>query len=180
MTPAKTIKNLQKGFTLIELLVVIGILAILLAIVLIAINPAKQFGQANDTKRSSDVNSILNSVNQFMADNKGNLPTGLSAANCPTGVGCTISSNANAAFTAPATPGNVNLCAANLLVTTFIADLPVDPDAGVGTRSYTTGNCTQVGATYTTGYLISVSATDNRITVWASKTYGVNPITVTR
>src|SRR6266851_7010614 len=68
------LKKLQKGFTLIELLVVIGILAILLAIVLIAINPAKQFGQANDTKRSSDVNAILNSVNQFMADNKGTVP----------------------------------------------------------------------------------------------------------
>src|SRR5260370_757050 len=127
MTRAKTIKNLQKGFTLIELLVVIGILAILLAIVLIAINPAKQFGQANDTKRSSDVNAILNSVNQYMADNKGTTPTGLTAAACPTGTGCTITSAANA-------PGNVNLCAAGLLVTTFIADLPIDPVNGV--RNY--------------------------------------------
>src|SRR6266566_3672338 len=74
------LKNLQKGFTLIELLVVIGILAILLAIVLIAINPAKQFGQANDTKRSSDVNQILNSINQYMADNKGNVPPNMPAA----------------------------------------------------------------------------------------------------
>src|SRR6266536_4617641 len=74
MTPTKTIKNLQKGFTLIELLVVIGILAILLAIVLIAINPARQFQQANDTKRRSDVNAILNAVNQYMADNHGALP----------------------------------------------------------------------------------------------------------
>src|SRR6266568_4506858 len=128
MTPAKTVKNLQKGFTLIELLVVIGILAILLAIVLIAINPAKQFGQANDTKRSSDVNAVLNAVNQYMADNKGVTPTGLTAAACPTGVGCTITSAANA-NAAGLVPGNVNLCAAGLLVTTFIADLPVDPDS---------------------------------------------------
>src|SRR6266699_3504337 len=106
MTPAKAIKNLQKGFTLIELLVVIGILAILLAIVLIAINPAKQFGQANDTKRSSDVNAILNSVNQYMADNKGVTPAGLTAAACPTGTGCTITSAANAGA-AGGNPGNV-------------------------------------------------------------------------
>ena len=35
----RVIKNSERGFTLIELLVVIGILAILLAITLIAINP---------------------------------------------------------------------------------------------------------------------------------------------
>src|SRR3989344_4530486 len=65
------------GFTLIELLVVIGILAILLSIVLIAINPARQFGQANDTKRTSAVTQILNAVGAYAADNKGNLPTGI-------------------------------------------------------------------------------------------------------
>src|SRR6266436_9219018 len=67
----------EKGFTLIELLVVIGILAILLAITLIAINPAKQFSQSNNTKRRSDVNAILNAVDQYAADNKGALPSGI-------------------------------------------------------------------------------------------------------
>src|SRR6266699_4455993 len=80
MTPAKTIKSLQKGFTLIELLVVIGILAILLAIVLIAINPARQFAQANDTKRRSDVNAILNAIDQYAADHSGNLQAGITQA----------------------------------------------------------------------------------------------------
>jgi prepilin-type N-terminal cleavage/methylation domain-containing protein len=60
-----------KGFTLIEILIVIGIIAILAAIVIVAINPAKQFAQARNTQRESNVNSILSAVGQRIADNKG-------------------------------------------------------------------------------------------------------------
>ncbi|MEO6508634.1 MAG: type II secretion system protein [Patescibacteria group bacterium] len=68
------IKKQNKGFTLIELLVVIGILAILLSITLIAINPARQFGNANDTKRRSAVTQILNALGAYQAENGGVLP----------------------------------------------------------------------------------------------------------
>lgn len=64
-------KNNQKGFTLIEILIVIGIIAILATIVIIAINPARQFAQARDIQRVSNLNTILNAVGQNMADNKG-------------------------------------------------------------------------------------------------------------
>ena len=63
--------NKQNGFTLIEILVVIGIIAILAAVVIIAINPARQFAQARNSQRSSNVNAILNAVWQRMVDNKG-------------------------------------------------------------------------------------------------------------
>ncbi|HRH24544.1 MAG TPA: prepilin-type N-terminal cleavage/methylation domain-containing protein [Candidatus Paceibacterota bacterium] len=66
-----TKKNASKGFTLIEILIVIGIIAILAAIVIVAINPAKQFAQARNTQRESNINTILNAVGQNIADHKG-------------------------------------------------------------------------------------------------------------
>lgn len=140
-------KTLFKGFTLIELLVVIGILAILLAITLIAINPARQFQQSNDTKRSSDVNAILNAVNQYMADNKGQFPGG--------GVISTV------VQTIQSTAFNT-LCTD--LVPLYIAALPVDPTTNNGTPVQT-ANCT---GSWNTNYTVQqISGTSRRLTVAA-------------
>ena len=118
----------EQGFTLIELLVVIGILTVLLAIVLIAINPARQFKQASNTQRRSDVNAILNAVNQYAADNNGAIPSGV------TGTATNISDS------------EIDIC--DDLVPTYIAEMPVDPTAG------TWSSCSD----YDTGYDISSSA----------------------
>ncbi len=151
----------QKGFTLIEILVVIGILAILLAIVLIAINPQQQFRQANNTQRRSDVNAVLNAVSSYAAQNKGQLPAGI------TSTAKTISSTAGATF--------INLCTD--LVPTYIADLPLDPVSG--TESPTASICTDASATYDTGYTIQ-SAAGNRVTVNApdAEDEGGSPVTI--
>ena len=67
-------KTSRKGFTLIELLLVIGIIAILAAIVIVAINPTRQLGQARNAQRNSDVNTLLNAIWQYAIDNSGNMP----------------------------------------------------------------------------------------------------------
>ena len=149
--------KLRRGFTLIELLVVIGILAVLLTIVLIAINPARQFSQSNNTKRRSDVNAILNAVHQYAADNRGNL----SALAIPT----TAANIGNGA-------GDVDICAA--LVTLYLAALPQDPLSNNGAA------ITDCAAAHDTGYTIVTSATNNRITVAAPSAELSEVISVTR
>lgn len=142
----KFLPRRSRGFTLIELLVVIGILAVLLAITLVAINPARQFSQANNTKRSSDVNALLNAVHQYAADNKGALPAGIP------------DTTAGAAVIGSGV-GQVAICAS--LVTTYLAALPVDPLTNNGTPA------TDCAAAYNTNYTVVRSTTDNRVTVAA-------------
>lgn len=112
----------EQGFTLIELVVVMGVLAVLLAITIVAVNPQKQFNNANDTQRQSDINAILNAVHQYAADNKGAYPAGLTS---------TATNITNS--------GGVDLC--SNLVPTYIASMPVDPSNGTYTdcSSYSTG-----------------------------------------
>ena len=148
------ISKFLKGFTLIELLVVIGVLAILLTITLIAINPARQFSQSNNTKRRSDVNAILNAVHQYAADNKGTLPTGITAV---------VQNISNTA---------ADICAS--VVPTYIAALPVDPLTNNG------ASVTDCGVAYDTNYTVVRSATNNRITVTAPAAELSEAISVTR
>ena len=155
----KSISNTnKKGFTLIELLVVIGILAVLLAITLIAINPQRQFSQSNNTKRSSDVSAILNAIGQYAADNRGTLPTGINTT----------------AQTIGATTFNT-LC--TQLVPQYIAALPVDPLSNNG-AAIEADTCT--GTTWTTDYTVQQISGNNRITVAAPSAELSQTISVTR
>jgi prepilin-type N-terminal cleavage/methylation domain-containing protein len=156
---ARMFKN-PKGFTLIELLVVIGILAILLAITLIAINPARQFGQANDTKRRSDINAVLNAIGQYEASNGGNLPSEVTAL------------TVNTAVDLSSTTSLSTLCAK--LTPTYIPALPEDPSVP---NSQAGVDSTACGGAWDTLYSISRDA-NNRITVSANGYSGA--INVTR
>ena len=149
--------NKQGGFTLIEILVVIGIIAILAAVVIIAINPARQFAQARDTQRSSNVNAILNAVWQRMVDNKGVWTVADGCDDLPT------SALPIALGVASGTVGVVDL--EPCLVPTYLPSMVSDPSTATATDS---------------GYTVMKTAGVGRVTVAAPGAEINIPISLTR
>ena len=109
-----TDKRIDRGFTLLEVLIVLTILTILAAVVIVAVNPARQFAQARNTQRWAAVNAILNAVHQNIIDNRGDFD----ASGCP-------ATDLPDTETKIDSSGGVDLC--GCLVPVYIAELPYDP-----------------------------------------------------
>jgi prepilin-type N-terminal cleavage/methylation domain-containing protein len=67
-------KKIQKGFTLIELLIVIGILGILAAAILVALNPLEQFARGRDSGRVTTVDQLGHSVQSYFTSQNSVFP----------------------------------------------------------------------------------------------------------
>lgn len=104
----------------------------------------RQITMANNTKRRSDVNAILNSVNQYQAENNGKTPSVI-----PT-------------FSSKIASDGVDLC--KIIVPSYLAALPVDPTLAT-TQGYS--SVTDCQKPYSTGYLIFRDSSTNKITVRA-------------
>ena len=134
-------KRSLKGFTLIELLIVIGIIAILAGIVLVAVNPAQQFGKANDSERKSEIGTILSAVYQYQTSPsaRGELPQ------------CTINSIVSPIPECDDTgPGNFDNAielgtaatsydCSTTLVPSYLREIPIDPSGVPDYDAATTG-----------------------------------------
>lgn len=158
----------QEGFTLVEILVVVGILAVLLAVALIAINPNQHFIDSRDSQRRSNVTAILDAIYEYQAGHNGSLPPSVAS----------ISDTTAHPLALVASPTNeIDLCGD--LAPAIIADLPTDPKDGTVTPSGGTP-CASGTTAYDTGYTITKGAS-NRFTVTAPGTEGsATDISVTR
>lgn len=143
----KTKQIKSKGFTLIEILVVIGIIGILATVVLVAVNPSRQFKQARDSQRVANVNTILNALGQNIADHQGNLF-------CDGSIRTLSESN----FTIRTGDASDSFDIADCIVPEYIPKLPYDPKSE--TAHYANED------DYDTGYSLDVG-TGGRLTVSA-------------
>src|SRR6266576_1072917 len=164
MKTAQT-KKLNKGFTLIELLVVITIIAALAVTVFVALNPSQRLKDSRDARRTSDVDTILTAVHEYIVDNKGSYPPGLSAGmpevQLGTGTsGCAISTGACS---------TLNAACADIATSSakYIKSAPIDP---LGSPTYVAAK---------TGYNLQVDA-NGLVTVKACGTEGASSIQSSR
>lgn len=162
------------GFTLIELLVALTIVAILAVSVYAALNPAQRLKDAKDSRRATDVDTILTAVHQSIVDNKGTYPTNFPAAGTKKQLGtgdaitCPDTTVGTGGFCTGVTAGCTDLIAdvAQDLIP-YLKTMPIDPVGG------TTATAVK------TGYLVERN-TSGIVTVTACYTDGTTAISVSR
>jgi len=147
----------NKGFTLIEILIVIGIMAILATAIILAINPPRQFAQARNTQRWSNVNSILDAIYQNAVENHGIFT-------------CAAGTLPSSVTPMKVGSGGYDICAC--LVPTYLGSMPFDPSAAGA--AYT--DCSN----YDSGYRVIQNATSSRVTIDAPSAEIGTVISVTR
>ena len=149
----------SKGFTLIEFLIIIAIIAILSAVVFVALDPLTRFKDTRDSRRWSDISSILDAIKIDQVDNGGSYLSAIT--NLAEGEVYMIAANANVtgcddncSSTTPVTDDNNCVDLSGLVTEGYLADISISPN---GTYEWDAS---------TTGYTLSKSA-EGAITIEA-------------
>jgi len=137
----------RKGFTLIEILIVIGLIAVLAGVLIVALNPARQFQQARNAQRWNNIDTLMGAVISNLTDNRGTFTCGAG----------TLPATAKVMADATSLPAGYNI--GPCLSPTYAVSLPYDPSASGAKWNSTTD--------YNLGYTIMQDATSGRITIAA-------------
>lgn len=149
------LSHMCKGFTMVELIIVIAIIAVLAAGIFVAIDPARRLHEARNSRRQTDVVSILDTIVKIQADNNGTHYATVAAATAGSFyVIGTSTTGCNTTCTAKTTQAAcLDLSA---VPTNYLASIPFDPSTGTAAN---------------TDYYISKSATGT-VTVGACDAEG--------
>ncbi len=145
------------GFTFIEIMVALGISIIIGTFALVFLNAPKQLERSRNTKRTADVNVIMNAIGQNMADNRGIF---------------TCASGSLGASSTRMAIGAGNYDIAPCLAPTYLVSLPYDPNAYNAHWTSVTD--------YDTAYGVSKNAATGRITISVIYPESGETISVTR
>jgi len=136
----KTVKKKKslfaKGFTLIELLVVITIISTLAVVVFVALNPAQRLKDARDARRTSDVDSILTAIHQYIVDNKGTSPLSTTEQELGTGASAVCGGVATGGCVTAGTTACLDL---STTLAKYLKSIPIDPLGGATWTTAKTG-----------------------------------------
>jgi prepilin-type N-terminal cleavage/methylation domain-containing protein len=152
------------GFTLVELLIVIAIIAILAAAVFVSLNPAQRFQDARNSRRASDINSLLTAIKVSQIDNKGAYLAAINGLNTGTiyMIG-TATSGCNPTCTTAVTSATSCVDLSGLVSAGYLGSVPVSPN---GTGTWTAS---------LTGYTLTKAAS-GIITIRACEAEGTSEI----
>lgn len=127
----KTVAVPVEGFTLIELLVVIGIIAILAALILLAINPAEMQRKGRDATRLNDMVTLRKALDLSIQD--GEVLSGTTA------IPFTGGSTGTRTASSPTNYVGMN-------VSKYISILPIDPRQNATTATVISDGTTSIAA----------------------------------
>lgn len=146
----------QRGFTLLEILIVMALIAILIGIVIAALNPARQFANARNSTRYAQISTLMSAISSNMAEHNGTFT-------------CSVGALPSTATDMKSGAGGYDM--GTCLVTNFLSSMPYDPSAS---GAHWTSN-----ADYDSGYTIAQGA-DGRITINAPSAELSQTISLTR
>ncbi len=157
------------GFTLIELIVVVAIIAIIAATVFVALDPGKRLHVSRNSRRWSDVTTVIKAVKLYEADNA-SLPAAIDAVPATVQMlGSTVTCPPPAC-TGVTFPGSNCTIDLSSTLRSYLKAMPIDPTSGSGagnTRYYVnaSGSVLTVGACNAEGEGSGGSGTAPTITV---------------